>query len=332
MNTVDKVISIAEEQVGYLEKASPYDLDSKTGNAGYNNYTKYARDLHDEIGSPFVDGYAWCQTFVTWCFIRAYGQSEALKLLGGWTAYCPTGVGQFKNMGEWHTSDPKKGDVIYFYDSEGDYGHVGLVYDVDSSRVYTIEGNTSATEGVVPNGGGVFKKSYSIDYYKIAGYGRPAYDEAKNGWSKAKDGSRWKYYIDGEPYKNGWLEVDGKWYYLSPNGYMITDRYIKSADYATNGLMYYIDKKGVWNNRSYRWVRDSKGWQFQGVESGHLVKGKWLNIGVSKDKKTYYVNSKGYCVIDKTVNIKGKTYTFDENGVLIGEVKTSNMKEMKNIK
>lgn len=36
-----KVIKIAEAQVGYLEKASNRDLDSKTGNAGYNNYTKY---------------------------------------------------------------------------------------------------------------------------------------------------------------------------------------------------------------------------------------------------------------------------------------------------
>ena len=184
MNTVDKVIKVAEEQVGYLEKASPYDEDSKTGNAGYNNYTKYARDLHNEIGSPFVDGYAWCQTFVDWCFIRAYGQAEALKLLGGWTAYCPTGVNYFKDMGEWYKSNPQKGDVIYFYDSEGDYGHVGLVYDVDSRKVYTIEGNTSASEGVVPNGGGVHKKSYDLFYYKIAGYGRPAYDVAKHGWSK----------------------------------------------------------------------------------------------------------------------------------------------------
>ena len=35
-----QVIAIAEAEVGYLEKNSNSNLDSKTGNAGYNNYTK----------------------------------------------------------------------------------------------------------------------------------------------------------------------------------------------------------------------------------------------------------------------------------------------------
>ena len=45
-NTVDKVLNIAEAEVGYLEKKTNADLDSKTKNAGYNNYTKYGRDMH----------------------------------------------------------------------------------------------------------------------------------------------------------------------------------------------------------------------------------------------------------------------------------------------
>ena len=179
MNTVDKLLSVARDQIGYLEKRSPADEDSKTGNSGYNNYNKYARDLRNEIGAPFADGYAWCCSFLEWCFVRAFGQSEALKLLGIWTAYCPTLVNKFKNMGRWHTSNPKQGDVIFFYDSTGDYGHVGIVESVDSSTVYTIEGNTSSSSGVVPNGGGVFRKSYSIGYSRIAGYGRPDYDVVK---------------------------------------------------------------------------------------------------------------------------------------------------------
>ncbi len=178
----DDVIKVAEEQVGYMEKANPRDLDSKTANAGYNNYTKYARDMTKWVGSLFVNGYAWCQTFVYWCFVKAFGIKKTKELLGGWTAYCPTGVGYFKNMGRWHNS-PKVGDIIYFYDSERDYGHVGLVYKVSGSIVYTIEGNTSPQSGVVPNGGGVYKKQYPIDYYKIAGYGRPKYDTKK---TKAK--------------------------------------------------------------------------------------------------------------------------------------------------
>ena len=45
MSEVKKVLEIALAEVGYLEKKSNNQLDNKTANAGYNNYTKYARDL-----------------------------------------------------------------------------------------------------------------------------------------------------------------------------------------------------------------------------------------------------------------------------------------------
>ena len=177
MNYASAVLKIAEDEVGYLEKKTPEYEDDKTKNAGYNNYTKYARDLHNWVGSPFVDGYAWCQTFVMWIFYKAFGKDAAKSLLGGWTAYCPTGALYFKQRGQYYKSDPQKGDIIYFLDSDGTQGHVGIVRDVDSTYVYTIEGNTSPDSGVVPNGGGVHKKTYSRNYSRIDGYGRPRYDE-----------------------------------------------------------------------------------------------------------------------------------------------------------
>ena len=74
----------------------------------------------------------------------------------------------------------KVGDQIFFYSSDKrQIAHTGIVYKVDSSYVYTIEGNTSSKSGVVANGGAVAKKSYALSYYRIAGYGRPAYDEEK---------------------------------------------------------------------------------------------------------------------------------------------------------
>ena len=39
------VLGIAEEEIGYLEKKNNSKLDSKTGNAGSANYTKYWRDI-----------------------------------------------------------------------------------------------------------------------------------------------------------------------------------------------------------------------------------------------------------------------------------------------
>lgn len=168
----NKVLTIAANEVGYLEKKSNSKLDSETENAGSNNYTKYWRDL-----APGMNGQAWCNCFVNWCFTQAYGATEAKKLLcstGGWSYYTPTSAGYFKNKKQWYTANPKKGDIIYFKNSTRIH-HVGIVYDVDSKYVYTIEGNTRAGSTVIANGGGVAKKKYALTNGAIAGYGRPAY-------------------------------------------------------------------------------------------------------------------------------------------------------------
>ena len=44
-NTVDKVLAIAESEVGYLEKKSNANLYDKTKNAGSANYTKYGNTI-----------------------------------------------------------------------------------------------------------------------------------------------------------------------------------------------------------------------------------------------------------------------------------------------
>lgn len=59
---IDAIISVAEAEVGYLEKASNKDLYSMTGNAGSANYTKYWADLYLSF-----QGQPWCAIFVTWC-------------------------------------------------------------------------------------------------------------------------------------------------------------------------------------------------------------------------------------------------------------------------
>ena len=182
-----KVIDIALSEVGYLEKASTSQLDSKTANAGSGNYTKYSRDL---AKYPFFNGrkqgVAWCAVFVAWIFDKAFGKDAALKLLCQPTkpannagAGCKYARNYFKNKGQLHMSNPLPGDVIFFYSTDkSQIQHTGLVYKVDSSKVYTVEGNTSGASGVISNGGGVCKKSYSLTYNRIAGYGRPNYGSA----------------------------------------------------------------------------------------------------------------------------------------------------------
>jgi hypothetical protein len=175
-NTVDKVIKVAEAEVGYLEKKSNKSLDSKTANAGSANYTKYGRDMHDLY--PYVMDFPayWCDAFVDWCFYKAYGVCNAKGLLGGnFDDYTVASAQLYKNKGAWYTKNPKVGDQIFFTNGKR-ICHTGLVYKVDAKYVYTIEGNTSGASGVISNGGGVCKKKYLITDSKIAGYGRPKYD------------------------------------------------------------------------------------------------------------------------------------------------------------
>ena len=172
---MQRVIDIALSEVGYLEKATPKELYSKTANPGRNNYTKYAAEMSPYSPGIYANGYAWCDTFVDWCFVKAYGDM-AKSLIYGWSAYTPTSASYYKQHGRWHTA-PKIGDQIFFKDSDGTICHTGIVYDLDDFYVYTVEGNTSYQTGVVANGGAVAKKMYKRDYSSIAGYGRPDYSK-----------------------------------------------------------------------------------------------------------------------------------------------------------
>lgn len=179
-----KVIDTALAEVGYLEKETNAQLDSKTGNAGDENFTKYARDLASvNFFNGKKQGHAWCAVFVAWSFWKTYGKAAALKLLcqpvkENCGAGCKYALNYFKQKGQLHTSNPQPGDVIYFYSSDkSTIAHTGLVYKVTGSKVYTVEGNTSGASGVIANGGGVCKKSYSRNSGCIAGYGRPAYGD-----------------------------------------------------------------------------------------------------------------------------------------------------------
>ena len=252
-NTVDKALAIAENEKGYLEKNSASNLDDKTANAGSGNYTKYWRDLDNGM-----QGEPWCQCFVDWCFMKAYGTAEGKKLLNmpSWNYYTPTAAGYFQSKGQWITKNPQPGDIIYFKNSTRIH-HVGIVKKVSGNTVTTIEGNTSSTVGVIPNGGGVFEKSYQIQNSRIAGYGRPKYEESiQLGWIKS--GDTWYYRVAEGVNAHGWNKIknaDGKtrWYYFKQDGAMCT------GWTTVNGNLYYLEEKGDLEGACY--ITDRSGVQ-----------------------------------------------------------------------
>lgn len=169
---VNRLIEVATNELGYLEKKSNSQLDSKTANAGSGNYTKYWRDL-----KPSYQGQAWCDAFVDWCFTTAYGASVAktLECSGNTAYYTPTSAQCYKSKGQYHRgSDVQVGDQIFFK-NDSRICHTGIVVGVSGGKITTIEGNTSGTSGVIANGGGVCRKTYSIGFSRIDGYGRPNY-------------------------------------------------------------------------------------------------------------------------------------------------------------
>lgn len=162
---IDALIATARAEVGYLEKKSNSQLDDKTANAGYNNYTKYWRDVY-----PQYQAQAWCACFVSWCMMKTFGLETAKKLLKHWPyTYCPT----LGNLFTKH-ANPQRGDIVIFY-RNGAFAHTGLVTKVDGDVFYTIEGNTSGGSDIVANGGGVCSKYYYNSKLPGTKFCRPDY-------------------------------------------------------------------------------------------------------------------------------------------------------------
>lgn len=172
--TAKQLVAIAEAEIGYHEKASNNNLNSKTANSGRGNYTKYSRDLHKAgYYNGNKQGFDWCDQFVDWCFFKLCGKNkdkaEYLECqTGKYGAGCGFSLKYYKAAGRLDKT-PKVGDQIFFKYSNDDStaDHTGIVVRVTDSLVETIEGNS---------GSEVRRKVYQLNDKTIIGYGHPRYD------------------------------------------------------------------------------------------------------------------------------------------------------------
>ena len=219
MSKLQKFLNLGDQYAadgGYLEKKSNAYLDDFKKNAGYNNYTKFARDVNS-LGQPGCQGQPWCAEYQFWKLAKALGITKALQIMGGGFYNCVSITNHAKVSRTWHNT-PKVGALVIFRNGS----HVGSVQSFDNSRVYTNEGNTSSVAGVVANGGAVRNKSYSINDPAIDGY-------VWINWESYEDTATWKKtgtrvatvndlyvreapngYIMGSINKNTVVEIDGK--------------------------------------------------------------------------------------------------------------------------
>lgn len=166
VNLWDKTKKLLDDQVGYLEKRSNANLDSKTGNAGYGNYTKYSRDVNN-WGLMGCQGQPWCATYQFWICVKIFGKKKALEIMGNGFYNCNSVKAHSRSKGTWH-STPKPGALVIFRNG----AHIGRVIRISGNTIYTNEGNTSSggLNHVEANGGCVAEKSYTIGNSQIDGY------------------------------------------------------------------------------------------------------------------------------------------------------------------
>lgn len=123
-NTGDQradIIGVALTQVGYQEGK---------GTGVWNNDTKYG----DWAGWSKTE---WCGWFVSWCARQANIPTSVLRTNG---KASPSGFG----LSSYYSSSeytPRPGDLFF----KKNFGHVGIVYYVEGSYFYTLEGNTSTS-------------------------------------------------------------------------------------------------------------------------------------------------------------------------------------------
>lgn len=189
-------LAVALSQVGYTEGDSEYGFSGTTG--GSSNYTEFNYNAGD-YGSGYGGDYSWCAAFMsfslyqsgatdhgTWddmCRENLYESGYVWREIG-----CGNWANQLRYFGMYKYSAyhggsyiPQYGDLIFFSWSSLAYDedHIGMVIYSDGNTVWTVEGNTSDAEGLEDNGGGVYVKSYDIDYEYISGYGVLPYKTKK---------------------------------------------------------------------------------------------------------------------------------------------------------
>jgi hypothetical protein len=187
----DKLVKAAAAEVGYREKASNSQLSSKTGNAGHNNWNKFAAFIDKNFPTFYnykKNGYDWCDIFVDCMFLKCFGLDKTLKLLNqplkSTGAGCPYSYGFYKAAGRVGKT-PRVGAQIFFGSSEGNLYHTGIVEKFDSNYVYTIEGNSSDM---------VMRHTYARSSPGIFGYGYPKYDGEKTPKAMSKT-KKWTGYV-----------------------------------------------------------------------------------------------------------------------------------------
>ena len=164
---VTDTLAVALSQLEYVEGTGTSGFSGTQGGGG--NFTEFCRNYGEG------NAYAWCAAYVSFCLFQSRATTSTSKQTIWRDIYCPRWYQNMKNAGCGYAASsnytPKSGDLVFFTGG----GHIGIVRYCKDGKVYTIEGNTSNSAGLNPEGGGVYCKSYNRNYAKFLGFGSPPY-------------------------------------------------------------------------------------------------------------------------------------------------------------
>lgn len=117
------------------------------------------------------DGVAWCAQFVWYVLTQAgcgplVPKTASTVVMRDW----------YRDGNEWHTRDPRPGDLVFFKfpGNNNPVNHVGIVEHVEpGGTLITLEGNTAGTAAGDQRNGGMVARKRRLG--NIVGFARPAY-------------------------------------------------------------------------------------------------------------------------------------------------------------
>lgn len=128
--------------------------------SGANDDTKYGK-WYGLNNNP------WCAMFVSWCANQAGISTDIIPK----HASCGVSANFFKTNDCWKNGDsdyiPRRGDLIYFTDSQYVYKHIAIVTGYWNGKVYYIDGNGGNKT--------VTERTVTLKSSTIRGYGIPNY-------------------------------------------------------------------------------------------------------------------------------------------------------------
>ena len=309
------IIRVAENEIGYLEKASNASLDDKEANAGNANYTKYGKWFGN-------NGVAWCSIFVSWCANQANVSTSIIKK----TASCDTSMNFFKNAGLFQKSKayggtytPKAGDIFFYGPKSTDATHTGIVVEADATYVTVIHGNSTV------NGQDQVRKSkYSLTNTKLLGFGTPAYESDNHSYTWKTD-EDYHYrtcaacgyetskvahsYLLKSDATNHWYECDGCG--------LIKERTTHSYAYVTNGSQH---------SGTCTVCKHNTGWTNHNINYSYHATYHWgscsqcgYSVGQTGHTHSYVSNAQGHyskcsvCNYNYGTTLTAHTYKWESN-------------------